>query len=82
MHWIGVGFLLALGVWLFAVALRWTQRHPSTVANMALLAVTIAYLALVGLGFAYSFWVGLPLMLIGGRALRVMTNEPVKTAAP
>lgn len=59
MGWIFAGFGFALGVWLFAIALRWAQRNPLTVVNLALIGLSVLALCVIALAWAYSWLAGL-----------------------
>jgi hypothetical protein len=82
MEWIGVGFLLALGAWLFTVVLRWAQRNPLIVVNAALLALSALILVGTLLAAAYSWWAGIVALLVssaiwqGVFALRRIIGPP------
>lgn len=59
LYWIGVGFLLAFGAWLFTVVLRWAQRNPLVLVNAVLIGLTVIGFAAVLLAWTYSWWAGL-----------------------
>lgn len=88
MEWIGIGFLLALGAWLFTMVLDWFRRHPAVVTNILLVAFGLVTLAIVALAFGYSKWTGVIALVTVSRALwewadrRPITEAPAESSPP
>lgn len=75
MYWIGIGFLMALGAWLFTVFLRWCQRNPLTVVNAALIALTVVAIAAIALALAYDWLAGIVVIAAISSGFRAFLDQ-------